>query len=129
MKHIEFFINERLKISSKEPVKKWNSIEDANNGDIITMSSPYADKHKIYFIFIFKKIEYNKVKIHGYYYSCSKTFNLSSNPGDFIAQKETNGKWDHEFSLSTKEEQEIFFDAMNKAGYKWDQNKKEIKKI
>ena len=127
MHHIKNFILERLNLNNDSRIssKKW-TIDNAKEGDIITVKE---DKDSDwFFIFIFKRIEDNKVKSHGYYYSEEKRFEKQHNTEEYFDEYK-DGAWHYVFYPSTEKEKEILYKAMKKASYKWNANKKQLEYV
>ena len=125
MKSIYNFINEKITLNTQS--KLW-SIEDAKYGDIVTMTVYSNDN--VFYVFIFKGIENNKVRFEAVYTSSNKGIYICWHQDEYIGDPlNKKSAEDYKFYLSTKEEQQIFFDAMKKAGYKFNKAKKEIEDI
>lgn len=90
------------------------TIQDAKDGDVL------ADGN---LSFIFKKIDTNK---YSYAY-CG----ISVDGGFKIESDGESGEWTwmQDIKPATKEQRELLFQKMKEAGYEWDVNKKELKKI
>ncbi len=124
MKSINNYLFEALiKKDTKIKSKPW-TIEDAQDGDIISIESQ-VDKNVI-FIIIFKKIDNDiikrKIKYYGYYYSKKKVFTKCDDEESYFSINTKH--W-----LSTEGEKQKLFNSMKDAGYKWDPNKKELVKL
>lgn len=92
--------------------KLW-TIQDAKDGDILAFDNDT--------IVIFKNL-YNSKSFHSYCHIENCTFNVS--------EDELPDCWSSEgFKPATKEQRDAFMKAMNYAGYKWDEEKKELKKL
>ena len=96
-----------------EGVRLW-TIKDAKDGDVI------ADGN---LPFIFKKIDANK---YSYAY-CG----ISVDDGFKIKSDGESGEWTwmQDIKPATKEQRNLLFKKMHEAGYEWDAEKKELKKI
>ncbi len=116
MKSVYNYISEAL-IKKDTKIKHNWTIKDAQDGDIITIKGKYWDDE--IFIIIFKKINNNDIQIYGYYFSEDESFEESTGCFDI----------DSTCWLSTKDEKQTLFNAMNNCRYKWDPNKKELVKI
>ena len=99
---------------------KW-TIKDAEDGDVLATEN---------FIFIFKNID-NGNGVHYYcQYKISK--HEDDNQFDIALPQSLMGRVGNSisyYSPATKEQCDILFTKMKEAGYKWDSEKKELKKI
>ena len=88
------------------------SIEDAKEGDVLVASDGS--------LFIFAKVKDNAAYYH---------FSLCKNGSKEIS--DGNHAWETAKSCypATKEQRDLLFSKMKEAGYKWDAEKKELKKI
>lgn len=127
MRHIKNFILERLNLNNDSRIssKKW-TINNAKEGDIITVKED--NDSDSFFIFIFKCIEDNRVKCHGYYYSEEKRFEKQYNEEEYFDEYKDD-TWNYVFYPSTEKEKEILYKAMKKASYKWNANKKQLEYV
>ena len=132
MKSINNFILEKLKLNRQSKLKKEWSIEDAKNGDIITIN---VVRVKIKYICIFKCIEPDKdvsetpvIRIYGYYNCVTKYFVIMP-PTHYFGNLHDVELKRNICSLSTEEEKQKLFEAMKYEGYEWDEKKKELKEI
>ena len=128
MKNINNFILEKLKLNSQSKLQKKWSIRDAKDGDVITFEE---DNQKN--IFIFALLEKNWRYVDHIYahadYTVGKDYvNLCTGPG-VISIASLDKVSEENFYLSTEDEKQLIFDMMKKEGYKWNDKKKEIKKI
>lgn len=93
------------------------TIEDAKDGDILVFNKDTNNDT----IVIFKNL-YNATSFHSYCYVEDGEF--------FISHYETPDWWrDGGFQPATKEQRQFLFQKMKDAGYEWDAEKKEPKKI
>jgi len=130
MKTINNFILEKLKLNSQSQLqiqKKW-SIRDAKDGDVITFEEN-NNKH----IFIFANLEKNWRYIDHIYGHADHTVgkdyvNLCTGPG-VLSIAPLDKVPEENFQLANENEKQLLFDMIIKEGYKWDNKKKEIKKI
>ena len=92
--------------------KLW-TIKDAKNGDVLYFSDET--------IVIFKDL-YNATTFHSYCHIEDGLFDVSKD--------DMPDWWEGEgFQPATKEQRDILFRKMREAGYEWDSEKKELKKI
>ena len=109
--------------STTEPVWHLWTIKDAKDGDVL------CDYHETYdnpLIFILKKFEhvnFGLVRPSDYSSYCFLT------AGDIQKFKEGTYHHKHNIKPATKEQCDILFTKMKEAGYEWDAEKKELKKI
>ncbi len=86
------------------------TIQDAKDGDVLS---------NCHIICIFKRIdEYNNIATYCIY---------NINEGFVLFDTETIGSY--QLKPATKEESDLLFQKMREAGFEWDANKKELKKI
>ena len=114
MKSINNFILEKLKLNSQSKLQKTWSIRDAQDGDVIVYDSGWTC--------IFKHI-------HGMFYS---SYCFITADGEFhmgYEEHDIDAKINGNANLATKEQRNTFFTKIKYAGYEWDDNKKELKKI
>lgn len=125
---IDDYIQEKLKINSKSKVYTKNpddwTIEDAEDGDIILTRDTQ---------FIYKCLDKNKEYstrtssiIYHACYSLSSFHRLKRlhiGPDIGVGTIDDN---EYKYKLSSKEECKELFDALDKAGYKWDETKLEV---
>ena len=90
--------------------KPW-TIEDAKDGDVLATED---------WVFIFEKINSNEKPVCYCHYDIELGFRIDTN--SYIASSS-------EIYPATKEQRDILFQKMREAGYKWDADKKELKKI
>ena len=96
---------------------------DAKNGDVLVVPHIEGSEHSEQ-IFIFKEIkdrEYTKNAVE--YYCRYLDGEFRTNERGFMGQA------DDYFTPATKEQRELLFQKMKEAGYEWDADKKELKKI
>ena len=98
--------------------RPW-TIQDAKDGDVI------YSRHNIKgfeWIGIFKSLdkENKRVFFYGFWHDMAKTFSVCRNEAYILYD---------DFSPATKEQRDLLFQKMNEAGYEWDAEKKELKKI
>ena len=99
------------------------TIADAKNGDVLVVPHIEGSEHSEQ-IFIFKEIkdrEYAKNAVE--YYCRYLDGEFRTNERGFMGQA------DDYFTPATKEQRDILFAKMEEAGYEWDADKKELKKI
>lgn len=102
----------RVCVLHDECLRLW-TLQDAKDGDVLYFSNET--------IVIFKDL-YNKDTFHSYCHIENGTFDVSTD--------ELPDWWDGEgFYPATKEQCDILFAKMKEAGYKWDENKKELIKL
>ena len=109
-----------LPFSNEELIKEW-TIQDTKDGDILSFYSEYKG-NKMFQIGIIEKY----VGKHG---GCSNTFKIYVG-----VDWDNNLKMDKYMGCSdirpaTKEQRDAFMKAMNDAGYEWDAEKKELRKL
>ncbi len=131
MKLITQYLNEAL-IKKDTKIKHNWTIKDAQEGDII-MVCIKKNLHKMLFIFkcIFHTTEVGDVVgIHACY-SCNTDIIevLNKNSKNYIGEVDEYIKGTYKNRLATDKEKELFFNKLNKEGYKWNPNKKEIENI
>lgn len=98
---------------SASGVRLWD-INDAKPGDVLATKNGYN-------ILIFKNIKSSSGSGFSSYYN----YNNFSDDSDF-----REGSWDRNcFMPATKEQCDTLFQKMKEAGYYWDSDKKELKKI
>ena len=93
------------------------TIQDAKDGDVLVIESGRRNDECL---FIFKDIACREVLEHCYYRTNDSTF---SPTGSFI------GYLDNIYHPATKEQRDLLFSKMKEAGYYWNYEKKELKKI
>jgi hypothetical protein len=97
----------------------WDITKDAKDGDVIYLPNGNNE----YYFFIFKGIENAAVKSFAHFYQYND------------GTSEAEGTIDNLFSVNdvfqpaTKEQCDLFFQKMKEAGYEWNAEKKELKKI
>lgn len=99
------------------------TIQDANDGDVLVTPPIKGSEHSEQ-IFIFKEIkdrDYVKNAVE-YYCRCMDN-EFALNERGFMGQS------DDYFTPATKEQRDLLFQKMKEAGYEWDSEKKELKKI
>ena len=95
------------------------TIEDAKEGDVLATT---------YFIFIFKNIDSD----NGVHYYCQYETSPHENDNQFdiaLPQSLMGRVGNSNYSPATKEQRDLLFQKMKEAGYEWDADKKELKKI
>ena len=101
--------------SHADSIHLWN-IQDAKDGDVLVIEE---DERNDECIFIFKSVAARKI-IEYCYLRSNNTF---SPTGSFIGYDDDN------YHPATKEQRDLLFTKMKKAGYEWDAEKKELRKI
>lgn len=91
-------------------LKKW-SIQDAKDGDVLVTED---------WVFIFKKMNSNGKPVCYCHYDIELGFRIDTN--SYMASGS-------EIYPATKEQRDLLFQKMKEAGYEWDAEKKELKKI
>lgn len=91
------------------------TIQDAEDGDVLS-----GETDGEVFIFLFNQIQDKWIVAHGYY---------SETDGEFIEKAYFHRHQGNLFSPATKEQRDTLFAKMKEAGYEWDSDKKELKKI
>jgi hypothetical protein len=103
-----------------EGVRLW-TIQDAKDGDVLASELCYS-------IILYKCIEDGNIQFY-----CDYDFSDIDMPGDRFSinsgQHYGNVKDSTDFHPATKEQRDLLFQKMKEAGYGWDANKKELKKI
>jgi len=133
MKNITNFIFEKLKLNSQSKLKHDWTIEDAKEGDIITIQLKEGNKK----IYIFRSIEkvpnigYKGIKMYCFYdYEEGHFFIIPEDSGSVMGYlKDYEDPNVLTYWKSTDKEKRIFFDAMKERGYKWNERRKTISKI
>lgn len=108
-----------LSFSHEDMIRAW-TIQDAKDGDVLCTYE--CDEPKI--VFILKgtpKIHY-ALGYHYYYNIMYPHFESDSEKGCLASN-------DEDIKPATKEQRELLFQKMKEAGYEWDAEKKELKKI
>ena len=93
------------------------TIKDAKDGDVLVNWNNN--------IYLFKGIEEEVVKFHCYYSTNYEEFNIPFNNNSHLGLTEPQ----FEHHPATKEQRDTLFAKMKEAGYEWDAEKKELKKI
>jgi hypothetical protein len=99
------------------------TIQDAKNGDVLC---DYLEDYDNPLIFILKKFEhvnFGLVKPSDYSSYCFLT------AGDRHRFKEGTYHHEHNIKPATKEQRNLLFQKMKEAGYEWDDEKKELRKM
>ena len=97
-----------------DSMRLW-TITDANDGDILSREIDGE-----IFIFLFNQIQDKWIVAYGYY----------SETADEFIEKAYFGRYHEDsFSPATKEQRDLFFSKIKEAGYEWDTEKKELRKI
>lgn len=101
------------------------TIQDAKDGDVLVTT--HANGHGI-IIFIFKRISNDEMTCYCLYDSqmSDKLCFDACADSDYIGN--VSGA-EEEFIPATQEQRDLLFQKMREAGYKWDAEKKELKKI
>ena len=95
--------------------RNWD-ISDAKDGDVLVGKIDGDD-----YILIFKQIKDGWVETYGHYYDVVDRFCV---PSQLFCRDYTGT-----FHPATKEQRGLLFQKMHEAGYEWDAEKKELKKI
>ena len=95
------------------------TIQDAKDGDVIYLPNGNNE----YYFFIFKGIENAAVKSFAHFYQYND--GTSEVEGTIDNLSSVNDV----FQPATKEQRDLLFSKMKEAGYEWDAEKKELKKI
>ena len=101
----------------EELLSKW-TIEDAKDGDVLAVD-PWSD-YPSSFVAIYKK--QNEEDFDDFDSYCFVGFD-----GKFYENED--GHSSEDIHLATKEQRDLLFQKMKEAGYEWDAEKKELKKI
>ena len=111
-----------LCFDSEKDMRSW-TIQDAKAGDVLCNCCEEYDNPLIFILKKFERVDYGLVKPSDYSSYCFLT------AGDRQIFKE--GKYHHEHNIkpATKEQRDLLFQKMKEAGYEWDAEKKELKKI
>lgn len=115
-KFVNDFKKETSSFDEEQYMRLW-TIEDAKDGDVLVIESGRRNNECL---FIFKDIACREVLEHCYYRTNDSTF---SPTGSFI------GYLDNIYHPATKEQCILLFSKMKEAGYEWDFDKKELRKI
>lgn len=109
-----FSDDSNLNVVDEDTLRLWDITKDAKAGDVLTDGN---------LPFIFKKIDANN---YSYAY-CG----ISVDDGFKIESEGKSGEWTwmQDIKPATKEQRDILFQKMHKAGYEWDADKKELKKV
>lgn len=109
--------------------KLW-TIQDAKDGDILSISW-WEDKDLWEKIIIFK--EYHNKGVKGLYSTpCVEGYGNTFKNGKLAFKEEVpyySRTWTCKLHPATKEQRDTFMKAMNDAGYEWDLENKELKKL
>ena len=110
-------VNER----NLSTARLWN-IEDAKDGDVLVMQKTNVTYESI---FIFKKIENNRIIQYLHYFTTDADEEVceARSIDGFLGFVGTN------VHPATKEQRDTLFAKMKEAGYEWDAEKKELKRI
>jgi len=100
---------------ANEYIHLW-TIKDAKDGDILT-----GEIDGDSYVIIFNKIKDGWVEIYGGYYDSLDRFCV---PAQLFCSD-----YEGTFAPATKEQRELLFKKMKEAGYEWNPDKKELKKI
>ena len=101
----------------EDDARLWDITKDAKDGDVIVDWNNTA--------FIFKAIEDETVKFHIVYNEKFDEIKTPLNKSSHIGLTEPQ----FEYHPATKEQRDLLFQKMQEAGYEWDADKKELKKI
>ena len=115
------FINEKLKLNNQSKLQKKWSIKDAKEGDLIMVSAGEEDLHKT--LFLFKRIFKSKLG------NDDIIEILDEDNESHIGEVDNYINGTYKNRLATDEEKKLFFNKLNKQGFRWNENKKEIEKI
>lgn len=108
-------IGQGIPFSCEDNVHLW-TIKDANEGNILAGKID-GDSY----IFIFKTIKDGWIETYGHYYNAVNRFCVPSQ----LFCRDYQGT----FIPATKEQRDTLMKAMADAGYEWDADKKELKKL
>lgn len=108
--------NSYFTIENQDQMHLW-TIQDAKNGDVLA----YSDSRHTW-ICIFKEIKNDRICDY-----CS--YNENGDEIGFYPRSNWNYGKVLKYSPATQEQRKLFFEKMAKAGYKWDAEKKELRKI
>jgi len=129
MKQIKEFILEKLKVNSKmkkaRDLDNW-SIDKAEDGDIVELNENllfiYKGLNKDFHV---NNANDNAIVYHATYICDNrKKLEVGIDTGVGLISERPE-----RYKLASEEKCEEFYDALNKAGYKWDDAKLEIVKI
>ena len=116
-------------ISKQDEMRPW-TIQDAKDGDVLAFSW-LEDKNSWEKIIIFKK--YHSEGIKGLYsMPCIEGYgNTFKNEKMVFVEKVPyySKTWTRNFHPATKEQRDRLFQKIKEAGYEWDAEKKELKKL
>jgi len=111
-------IEQPLYIPNAHKYHLW-TIQDAKDGDVIYSRH---NTESFEWIGIFKSLdkENKRVFFYGFWHDMAKTFSVCRNEAYVLYD---------DFSPATKEQRDTLFAKIKEAGYEWDAEKKELKKI
>lgn len=99
------------------------TIADAKNGDVLCDCHEAYDNPLIFILKKFEHVDFGLVRPSDYSSYCYLT------AGDIQRFKEGTYHHEHNIKPATKEQRDLLFQKMKEAGYEWDAEKKELKKI
>lgn len=110
-------------IKTADKVYHLWTIQDAKDGDVLVDSCKYFNNPFIFILKRFEKVDFGLATLSNFSSYCYLT--MSDN------QKFKDGGYHHMHDIrpATKEQRDTLMKAMADAGYEWDTNKKELKKI
>ena len=117
-------------ISKQDEMRLW-TIQDAKDSDVLALSW-LEDENLWEKIIIFKK--YHSEGVKGLYsMPCVEGYGNTFKNGKMAFTDEEvpyySKTWTCNLHPATKEQREVLMKAINKAGYEWDKEKKELKKL
>ena len=124
----QFYVLEDVEGDLSQPTIEWVdktfhlwTIQDAKPGDVLASELCYS-------IILFKGVENNNIQFY-----CDYDFSEIDVPGDRFSinngQHYGNVDDSKDFHPATKEQRDLLFSKMHEAGYEWDEEKKELRKI
>ena len=99
------------------------TIQDAKDGDVLCDCHEAYDNPLIFILKKFEHVDFGLVRPSDYSSYCYLT------AGDIQRFKEGTYHHEHNIKPATKEQRDLLFQNMKEAGYLWDAEKKELKKI
>ena len=99
------------------------TIQDAKAGDVLCDCCEEYDNPLIFILKKFERVNFGLVRPSDYSSYCFLT------AGDRQIFKEGRYHHKHNITPATKEQRDLLFQKMKEAGYEWDADKKELKKI
>lgn len=103
-------------------MRLW-TIQDAKDGDVLCDCHEAYDNPLIFILKKFEHVDFGLVRPSDYSSYCYLT------AGDIQRFKEGTYHHEHNIKPATKEQRDLLFQKMKEAGYEWDAEKKELKKI